>query len=321
MLSHTPTPSGLTRREMLRNSAFAALVLGLGGTRALRAASAPRKKVLFFSKCSNYQHSVVKDDGGNGSGSLVGKVLAEIGPKNGFDITYSKDGSLFTPEYLASFDAYLFFTSGDLLAPGTDKNPPMTVAGKAAFLDAIKSGKGFVGTHSAADSFHTGETVLTDTKIRTQRYKNFGDAADPYTRMIGGGFIMHSKQQVATERVVDQKFPGFTGLGSSFSLMEEWYSLNDFSQDLHVILAQETATMEGNPYKRPPYPSTWARMHGKGRVFYTSMAHRDENWASARFQGMLLGALSWATGNVDADVTPNISEVTPGAWQLPPEGA
>jgi type 1 glutamine amidotransferase len=79
--------------------------------------------------------------------------------------------------------------------------------------------------------------------------------------------------------------------------------------------------MQGNPYKRPPYPSTWARLHGQGRVFYTSMAHRDENWASARFQNILLGALAWTTRNVDADVTPNIEQATPGAWELPPQGA
>ncbi len=315
----TPHAPGLSRRDLLRLSATAALGLGLGALRPLRAATPPIRKVLFFSKCSNYEHSVVK--GGDGSQSVVGKTLAELGPKNGYDFTFSKDGSLFSPAYLAGFDAYWFFTSGDLLAPGTDKNPPMTLAGKTAFLDAIRGGKGFIGTHSAADTFHTGETVVTDTKIRHQRYRNWGDDADPYTRMLGAAFIMHSKQQVATERVVDGSFPGFAGLAPSFSLMEEWYSLNDFSKDLHVILAQETSTMEGNPYKRPPYPSTWARMHGQGRVFYTSMAHRDENWASARFQSILLGALAWSTRNVDANVTPNILEATPGAWALPPEGA
>src|SRR5437763_600511 len=73
---------------------------------------------------------------------------------------------------------------------GKDGTPPMTPAGKTAFLDAIKNGKGFVGVHSATDTFHTGETADTDTnRERTWRYRNLGEAADPYTRMIGAEFI------------------------------------------------------------------------------------------------------------------------------------
>ena len=60
----------------------------------------------------------------------------------------------------------MFYTSGDLLSAGKDGNPPMTPAGKAAFLDAIAGGKGFVGLHSATDTFHTGETAETNTNRR-----------------------------------------------------------------------------------------------------------------------------------------------------------
>ena len=58
-------------------------------------------------------------------------------------------------------------------------------------------------------------------------------------------------------------------------------------------------------------------MHGQGRVFYTSMGHREEVWENPIFQLLLLGAFSWATGQVEADVTPNISTVTPKANELP----
>ena len=52
-------------------------------------------------------------------------------------------------------------------------------------------------------------------------------------------------------------------------------------------------------------------MHGKGRVFYTSMGHREDVWENPKYQGLLLGALGWATGKVDFDVTPNVAKVTP----------
>ena len=102
-----------------------------------------------------------------------------------------------------------------------------------------------------------------------------------------------------------------------YGLYEEWYSLKDFAPDLHVLLVQETKGMKGDEYQRPPYPSTWARLHGQGRVFYTNMGHREDVWVSPVFQSVLEGALNWALRRVDADVTPNLATAAPGANQLP----
>jgi len=79
---------------------------------------------------------------------------------------------------------------------------------------------------------------------------------------------------------------------------------------------QETEGMVDECYQRPPFPATWARVQGKGRVFYTSMGHREDVWTSAAFQQIVLGGLSWVLKNVDADVTPNIQQVTPKADQM-----
>jgi type 1 glutamine amidotransferase len=75
--------------------------------------------------------------------------------------------------------------------------------------------------------------------------------------------------------------------------------------------------MKGWMYQRPNYPETWARMHERGRVFYTSMGHREDVWENPLFQGLVIGALSWATGKVDASVEPNIAKVTPGYRNIP----
>jgi type 1 glutamine amidotransferase len=275
------------------------------------------KKVLFFSKSSANEHAVIKREGGKPS--FVEKLLAEWGPRHGLDITCSKDGSLFTAEYVAGFDAFFFYTSGLLTEAGTDGQPAMSETGKAAFLDAVKQGKGFIGVHAASDTFHTGEGVdAWKDKLRKQRYHNYGAEADPYIQMLGGEFITHAKQQKAKTRVVDNSFPGFAKAPKDFEIMEEWYTLKDFAPNLHVLTVQETAGMTGEPYQRPPYPSTWARMHEKGRVFFTSMGHREETWSSTLFQDILFGALNWTTGRATADVTPNIDKVTPDAMKLPP---
>ena len=62
-------------------------------------------------------------------------------------------------------------------------------------------------------------------------------------------------------KVVDPKFPGLEGL-KDFGFIEEWYALGNFSDDLHVILVQDTDSMKAKgekAYQRAPYPATWAK--------------------------------------------------------------
>jgi type 1 glutamine amidotransferase len=99
-------------------------------------------------------------------------------------------------------------------------------------------------------------------------------------------------------------------------MMEEWYAMEKFAPDLHVILLQQTKGMKDACYERPPFPATWARMHERGRVFYTSFGHRDDVWNHPAVQSILLGGIAWTMGNVDADVTPNLAKVAPQANQL-----
>jgi uncharacterized protein len=308
-------------RSLLR--IVAALVAGAVAplTMAAPAAeSAPVKRVLFFTKSSGFEHSVIKWV--DGQPSFAEKILAKIGPVHGLEFVPSKDGSLFTKEYLAGFDAFVFYTSGDLLSVGNDGHPAMTARGMQDFFDAIWGGKGFVAIHSGSDTCHTGETGGGNPAHRLQRYRNYGPAAHPYIRMLGGEFIRHGPQQVARARVVAPGFPGFGQLGNEIQVMEEWYTLKEFAPDLHVHLVMETEGMDGTDYVRPPYPLAWARRHGQGRVAYNAMGHREDVWESAAFQSMLIGAVRWAAGAVEAELTPNLEQVAPGhaTLQAPPPG-
>jgi hypothetical protein len=64
--------------------------------------------------------------------------------------------------------------------------------------------------------------------------------------------------------------------------------------------------MKGEPYQRAPYPVTWARMDGKGRVFYTAMGDRPENWKNEFFLNVLGGGIRWAIGDAKAQVDVNL---------------
>ena len=285
----------MKRREMLKVTG-AAMGLSMFPLGWSAAAEGKKEKILYFTRSAGYEHGAVKRKGDELSFSE--KVMVQQGKEHGVEVECSKDGRVFDGD-LDQYAAIAFYTSGDLTQPKKGQGPPMTPEGKKKLLAAIASGKGFVGFHAATDSFRTGP-----------------DKIDPYIAMLGGEFVTHGAQQKAMMKLVSPKFPECEGLGDGFEMLEEWYALFKFAKDLHVILVQETGGMTGPMYQRPPFPATWARMHGKGRVFYTSMGHRDDVWTSKLFQQVVLGGFSWAMGHVDADVTPNIAKVTPKASHL-----
>lgn len=278
----------------------------------------PPLRVLYFTKSAGFEHSVIKWAEGGAGSSYSEKVLTALAPRHNLVFTFSKDGSLFSQEYLAQFDVVMFYTSGDLGHPGTDGHPAMTAAGKQALLDAVAGGKGYVGIHAASDSFHTGESGGGNPRERSNRYKLHGDASDPFVRFQGGEFINHGPQQVAKVHVVDAHFPGCGELGDTFECMEEWYSLKDFAPDLHALLVLETDGMQGTEYQRPDFPIAWVRTHGNGRVWFNAMGHREDVWDSERFQAMLVGGITWVGWRVRADASPNLERVAPAANTIPP---
>jgi len=278
--------------------------------------AAKKKSVLVFTKSSGWEHDVVKRV--DGKLSIVEQAITSLGSKQGFDVTATKDGGVFDSKDFHKYAAVLFFTTGDLTTVGTDKNPAMSSQGKQSLLNAIHNGLGFVGVHAASDTFHT----PPDPEDSSNRYIAHGDKSDPYIRMLGGEFITHgSSPRLQTTNIIvnDPKFPGLEGVASPFTFNDEWYSLKDFRTDLHVILTLDTKGMSGKPYERPPYPMTWARMEGKGRVFYTAIGDRPENWSSPLFMNILGGGIRWAIGDANASLEKNLTQVAPGYNVIPPK--
>jgi type 1 glutamine amidotransferase len=295
----------MNRRQWLERAGLTALALGTAAFPA-RAADDRKRRLLMFTRSVGFQHDCVKRQGTKLS--LAEQIVTDLAPMHNIEVVCEKDGRVFVSEDFPKFDSFLFETQGDLTSDKSqDGYPPMPPEGKKALLEAVRSGKGFAGCHCASDTFHSPGEAFKNQEP---------DKIDPYIAMLGGEFIRHGEQQKAWMRVIDPKFPGLKGV-KDFELHEEWYSLKNFAPDLHVILVQDTQGMRNFDYQRPNFPATWARMHGKGRVFYTSMGHRDDVWQNPTFQAILLGALSWTLGQVDADVPPNLKEAAPQASELP----
>ncbi|MBN2024987.1 MAG: ThuA domain-containing protein [Pirellulales bacterium] len=298
----------MRRRDMLLGTGAAALGLWslVGPARADE--EKKKRKVLYFTRSVEYEHSVVHREGDQPSFSE--RILTELAAKHGVEVVSTRDGGVFDGD-LDQYDALVFYCCGDPTAPSVTGDPPISPRGKDRFLAAIEAGTGFLGIHSACYVYYS----------RAPRLE-YQDKVDPYVAMLGGEFVQHGQQQMATMRVASPTFPGAEKLGESFSMIDEWYGLKNFTKDLHVILVQDTAGMkldtpvDAEAYNRPPFPSTWARRQGKGRVFYTAMGHREDVWESGAFQQILTGGLLWTTGQVEADVAPNLDRVAPQARML-----
>ena len=298
----------MKRREFLLDSALAAVAFST--FLPVASAAGKTKKILYFERTTGFIHppTIYEADGV----SAAGKRLKKLGEKFNCEVVCSKDGSIFDGD-LDQYDAFIFYTCGNLDKPGgPDKQwPCMSDAGRDKFFAAIQNGKGFLGIHSATDTWKSGGP----------RFENQPeDKRTKYIDMIGGEFIVHGAQQETTLTVVDSSLPWLAKQGKSFKFFDEWYTLKNFNKDIHVLLVQETKGMRTDKnnkcYDRPAYPSTWVRMYGKGRVAYTSLGHNTAAWSEEVVPSVVSDLMGFILGAYNVDMTPNMDKVCPGATTL-----
>jgi uncharacterized protein len=241
---------------------------------------AHRKQLLAIGEEKGYRHEAV-------SHALA--TIERLGRESGiWDTTIRTDTEPLTKkklEYnaknLNDFDAVLFYTGGTL---------EMDDQQKRDFLSFIHDdGKGFVGVHSATITF--------------TQWPEYGE-------MIGGYFDEHPWGTFQAPIVVeDPNFPGMSQWPREFSITDEIYQIKNFSRErCRVLMRLDTSKLAlNNPRVHRTdrdFAITWAKMYGKGRVYYSTLGHVSENWDNAKFQQMYVEAIKWALGLIDADVTP-----------------
>jgi type 1 glutamine amidotransferase len=96
---------------------------------------------------------------------------------------------------------------------------------------------------------------------------------------------------------------------SSFVLKDEIYQIKNFSRDKVRVLMRLDASKLDLANSRVhradrDFAVTWAKMYGKGRVYYSTLGHPDQNWDRPEMQTMYVEAIKWAMGLTDGDVTP-----------------
>jgi uncharacterized protein len=220
-------------------------------------------RILYFTHSAGYRHDVIP------ASREILKRLGETAPR--FDVTATEDVSVFTAENLRRFGAVMFFTTGEL---------PMSDLQKQALMDFVRGGGGFLGVHSATDTFY--------------EWPDYG-------KLIGGYFDQHPWHQTVRIDVADKSDPLVASIGPSLTLFDEIYQIRDFDAGgSHVLLRLDPASVDltrENVHRHPyGWPLAWTRSYGSGRVFYSALGHEEGVWRDARYETLLHNAVLWATG-------------------------
>jgi type 1 glutamine amidotransferase len=157
---------------------------------------------------------------------------------------------------------------------------------KAELAAFVRDGKGFVAAHVGLTAFES--------------WPEFG-------QLIGGRYDDHP-WNTASGTIIneDPSFPATKHFPATFPFVDEFYQAKDAPRDrIRVLLRLDVSKMPPHQALRNrDYPLAWAKMYGKGRVFYSSLGHASETWDNRDVAQMYFEALKWALGLTDGDATP-----------------
>ena len=184
-----------------------------------------------------------------GCGDAIQQALEEAG---NFEIT-RVDDDLDCLTRLDPFDVIVFYhTVGSI----TDEQ-------LRGLLSFVEGGRGYVGIHSAADSFRHSPT---------------------YRAFVGGFFRTHPRYRQYQVSITEVQHPITEGLEEFFVTDEQYITSYD---PRNTILA--TALWKGQAM-----PVVWVKEWGKGRVCYIALGHNPESCRDENFKTLLVRGTIWA---------------------------
>ncbi len=246
------------------------------------------RKVLVYTHAAGFVHSSIP---------YGARAMEIMGRRTGaYDAVIANDPAVFEPSKLKEFDAIILVnTTGDWLQPpGSQRTSPLTIdARRKAVEEFVSGGKGLVGFHAASDSQY--------------QWAEFG-------KMIGGYFNQHPWHQKIGAKVEEPEHAlsaAFKGAAKDnvLEVTDEMYQFKDpYSREqLRVLLSIDNRTIDTSKGIRPDkdYAIAWIRNYGKGRVFYSSLGHREEIYWNPTLLRFYLDGIQFAMGDMEADARPS----------------
>lgn len=262
----------MNRRQFSLALLGGAAAAGLG---ALEPAGAQgkTKKIQCITWAQGFKHS---------SRALAADTVKKLGEKTGkWEVVgiaedQAQMNAALAPDRLKDLDLVFFAnTTGDL---------GMTPEVKTAFYNWIKDGGAYAGVHSASDTYH-------------------GDAE--YLDLVRGEFLTHGPQVKVKVFNQDPKHPATKGLPEMFEIYDEIYQFKNWDRSrVHVLLSLKNHPDPKRAEETGDYAVAWTNRLGKGRMFYTSLGHREDVYQNEIYLQHLTGGLLWALGLAKGDDKP-----------------
>lgn len=212
-------------------------------------------QVLVFHKTAGFRHDSIP------AGI---EAIDEMGVSHGFSATATDDASGFTEVGLAEYEVIVFLnTTGDILDRSQEQ----------ALESFIRSGRGFVGIHSATDTEYDWPW---------------------YGELVGAYFEDHPAPQAAAIDLVAPDHPAARSLPLRFERFDEWYNFRSPpGADVVVLATLDETSYEGGAMG-DHHPIAWAHEYDGGRAFYTAGGHTIESFGEPLFRSHLADGILWA---------------------------
>jgi len=217
--------------------------------------------LLMLRHSAGYEHSYLPN---------AEVAIKEIGTESGlYTATTTHGCECISAENLQNYDVAAFETTAEL---------PLDDDQKQALLEFVRNGKAFFGIHNATDTCY--------------EWPEYG-------AMLGAYFNGHPWHQEVVVNVEDTGHPAVRHLGTSFSVVDEIYTMRDFDRaKTHVYMSIENSSVEVEKSTREDgdHALGWCHAYGDGRVIYSGLGHPDALWSEPWFREHILGCIKWAAG-------------------------
>lgn len=212
--------------------------------------------VLIFSKTGGYRHECIEPGGA---------ALQAFFKANGISTLQTEDSTELNAGNLSKYDVVMFFqTTGNIL----DSIQQDAVA------DYVRSGKGFVGVHSVADTEYDWPW---------------------FASLVGAQLLNHPEIQQATLVKMDTSHPATQFLPDRWTRTDEWYNFKQLPSNVRVLLTIDESTYDGGA-NGDFHPMAWCQTYDGGRTFYTALGHTVESYSDTLFLRHIMEGVKWASG-------------------------
>ena len=214
--------------------------------------------MLVFSRTEGFRHDSIE----------AGRdAIGGLGRAAGYEVTATEDPAIFSSAGLEPFAVVVFLnTTGDVLDDSQQR----------AMEEFTRSGRGFVGIHSAADTEYDW---------------------DWYGGLVGAYFDRHPEPQPASVEVI-ASHPVVEGVAQQFERFDEWYDFRaQPGPGVTVLATVDESTYEGGAMGAN-HPIVWAQEYDGGRSVYVGFGHTPDSFDEPLVMTLIDNAIRWA-GSLD----------------------